>query len=203
MTISQDLRKIADEYAPQAVLPFTYDEVVSVARAKLGIRREQVVSALQELYERKQISYPRTDVPHLPTVLLADLPLIMAALDDRFSTDEPSRYDNGHFTSPVWKSAESFDLHYGIIPTSEFVSELYDTMPEEMRRIFDLIVERFVDVFTFKPTLISNDARATLLSAADLIEQFETDVSDENKGLWRFWNRKAGELAAKLASKES
>jgi DNA topoisomerase IA len=202
MTISQDLRKIADEYAPRAVLPFTFDEIISIARAKLGIRREQVVSALEELYKGKQISYPRTDVPHLPTALLPDLPLIMSALDGRFSTDEPSRYHNGHYTSPAWKSTESFDLHYGIIPTSAFDPELYDTMPEEYRKLFDLIVERFVETFTFKKQLISKDARASLLAAADLIDQFETDVSDENKGLWRFWNRKALELAAKLSDKE-
>jgi DNA topoisomerase IA len=202
MTISQDLRKIADEYAPQAALPFTYDEVISIARAKLGIRQEQVVSALQELYHGKQISYPRTAVPYLPMMLLPDLPLIMSALDGRFSTDEPTRYDNGHYTSPAWKSTDSFDLHYGIIPTSEFDPELYDTMPEEMRKLFDLIVERFIAVFTFKPPLISKDARATLLAAADLIDQLETDVSDENKGLWRFWNRKASELASKLSEKE-
>lgn len=202
MTISQDLRKIADEYAPQAVLPFTYDEVISIARAKLGIRREQVVSALQELYHRKQISYPHTDVPYLPTKLLSDLPLIMTALDSRFSTDEPSRYDNGNYTSPAWKKTEAFDLHHGIIPTTAFDPELYDTMPEEMCKLFNLIVERFIAVFAFKPPLISKDTRATLLAAADLIDQFETDVSDENKGLWRFWNRKATELSAKLADKE-
>jgi DNA topoisomerase-3 len=201
VTISQDLRKIADEYAPPAVLLFTYDEVISIARAKLGIRREQVVSALEELYQVKQISYPHTDVPYLPTTLLADLPLIMSALDGRFSTDEPTRYDNGHYTSPAWKSTDSFDLHYGIIPTSKFDPELYDTMPEEMRKLFDLIVERFIAVFTFKPPLISREARTTLLAAADLIDQFETDVSDENKGLWRFWNRKASELTAKLIAK--
>ncbi|TLX15965.1 DNA topoisomerase [Rhizobium sp. MHM7A] len=202
MTISQDLRKIADEYAPQAVLPFTYDEIISIARAKLGIRQEQVHSALHQLYAAKQISYPRTDVPYLPTVLLPDLPLIMSALDVRFSTDEPARHHNGHYMSPAWRSPESFDLHYGIIPTSAFDPELYDTMPDEWRKLFDLIVERFVAVFTFKPSLISKEARATLLAAADLIDQLETDVSDENKGLWRFWSRKASELASKLADKE-
>lgn len=195
MAISQDLRKIADMYAPQAVLPFTYDEIISIARAKLGIRQDQAHVALFALYEAKQISYPRTDVPYLPTSLLPDLPLIVSALDVRFST---AGYHNH---SSAWRSTESFDLHYGIIPTSAFDPELYDTMPDEWRKLFDLIVERFLDVFTLKLPIILKEDRATLLAAADLLDQFEADVSDENKGLWRFWNRKASELASKLADK--
>lgn len=203
MTHSQNLRRMAEDYAPEPVLPFIHDEIISLARAKLGIRREQVIIALEELYTNKQISYPRTDTPYLPVAFLSDMPLIMSALDSRYSTDQPSRYDNGHYTSSAWKSAETFDLHYGIIPTREFDPELYETMPEEMRKLFDLIVERFVAVFTFKSQVISKEDRAALLAAADLIDQYQIDVSDENKGLWRFWNRKASELAGKLQAKET
>lgn len=206
MSLSQDLRKIADEYAPQAVLPFTYDEIITIARAKLGLRREQAEAALSGLYEAKLISYPRTDVPHLPLELRPALPSIMFALDVRFGTNNPSCHADvwadEHSISAVWKSTESFDLHYGIIPTAGFDCEFYDTMPEDFRAIFNLIVQRFAAVFSYKPRVISNDAREKLLAAADLIDQVQADVSDENKGLWRFWNRKASELASKLAEKE-
>lgn len=202
MTISKDLRRIAETCAPTDALPFTYDEIISLARAKLGIRREQAATALEELFTNKQISNPRSGVAHLPLILLHQMPLIMSSLDSRYSTDEPGRYDDGHYTSSAWKEVDHFDQHHGIIPTHHFDPELYRTMPDEMRKLFDLIVERFVAVFTVKAQIISKDDRNTLLAAADLIDQFESDVSDENKGLWRFWNRKATELADKLANKE-
>jgi DNA topoisomerase IA len=202
MSHSKDLRKIADDYAPQAVFPFTYDEIITISRAKLGLRREQVTSALQTLFANKQISDPHTELPYIPTSLMPNLPLIMAALDIKFSTDRPERYQDGHYLSPAWRSTESFeDRNHGIIPTNQFDTALYDAMPEEHQKVFNLIVERFVAVFSLKPSRISKDAREKLLAAADLIEQLEQDVSDENKGLWRFWNRKATELAAKLSEK--
>ncbi len=203
MTPSQNLRRMAEDYAPEPILPFTHGEIISLARAKLGIRREQAETALEELHWNKQISYPRTDTPYLPVTLRPNIPLIMSALDSRYSTDDPSRYDEGHYTSSAWKNMETFDLHYGIIPTHEFDPELYETMPEEMRKLFDLIVERFVAVFTFKSQVISKEDRDALLAAADLIDQYQIDVSDENQGLWRFWSRKASELAARLSTKET
>jgi hypothetical protein len=38
-----------------------------------------------------------------------------------------------------------------------------------------------------------------LQEAAAAIDNHAADVSDENKGLWRFWNRKAREMADKSA----
>lgn len=140
--------KIKKEQAP---LLFNLAELQSEANKKFKISVNKTLEIAQSLYEKKLISYPRTDSRVLSTDVIPELPKVLNGL-----------YKNADFKESIGKIKEFGKLgidkntkryvddskvtdHYAIIPT--YVTTELSRLEEDTRNIYSLIVKRFLAIF--------------------------------------------------------
>ena len=153
----------------QAPLLFNLAELQSEATKKFKIPVDRTLEIAQSLYEKKLISYPRTDSRVISTDVVNELPKVLNGL-----------YKNPAFAECVKRIKEFGDIrinktnkryvdnskvtdHYAIIPTYE-TAEL-SSLDADTRSIYNLIVKRFVAAFY--PPAVFNTVKA------------ETEISGE------------------------
>ncbi|MBR0597966.1 DNA topoisomerase 3 [Sinanaerobacter chloroacetimidivorans] len=140
--------KVKKEQAP---LLFNLAELQSEANKKFKLSVNRTLEIAQDLYEKKMISYPRTDSRVLSTDVLPELPKILNGL-----------YTNADFKESVLRIKEFGKLaidktskryvddskvtdHYAIIPT--YVTTDLSKMTPDARNVYSLIVKRFLAIF--------------------------------------------------------
>ncbi len=140
--------KVKKENPP---LLFNLAELQSEANKKFKIPVDKTLEIAQTLYERKMISYPRTDCRVISTDVLDELPKVLNGL-----------FKNSAFNDYIQKIKEFGELkvnkttkryvdnskvtdHYAIIPTYE-TTEL-SRLDMDIRNVYNLIVKRFLAVF--------------------------------------------------------
>ena len=128
--------------------PLLYDlnELQREANRRFGFSAKETLDIMQRLYENhKVLTYPRTDSRYLPTDVLD-------TLGDRLKAcgTGPYRALAGplfrlKFTekAPFVNNSKVTD-HHAIIPTEQYVQ--LDHMTNEERKIYDLVVRRFLAV---------------------------------------------------------
>ena len=115
------------------------------------ISPDQTLSVVQELYERKLVTYPRTDARVLSSAVAREIRRNIAGLRQYGPA--------GAFASEVlekesWKGIEKSRYtndklitdHYAIIPTGQGLAAL-GGLPELSARVFEVIVRRFLSIF--------------------------------------------------------
>lgn len=132
-------------------LLFNLSELQSEANKKFKIPVDKTLEIAQNLYEKKYITYPRTDSRVLTTDIVPTLPNILNGL-----------YKNNHFQEYIIKIKSLGPLkitpktkryvdnskvtdHYAIIPT--YVSPNLDSLNTDTRNVYCLIVRRFLAAF--------------------------------------------------------
>lgn len=140
--------KVKNEQPP---LLFNLAELQSEANKKFKLPVDKTLEIAQSLYEKKMISYPRTDSRVISTDVLGELPKILNGL-----------FKNQAFKEQVQRIKEFGDLkitkttkryvdnskvtdHYAIIPT--YVTADLAKLDADTRKIYELIVKRFLAVF--------------------------------------------------------
>lgn len=140
--------KVKKEQAP---LLFNLAELQAEANKKFKLPVSRTLEIAQNLYEKKLISYPRTDSRVLSTDVLPELPKILNGL-----------YGNSSFKETILKIKEFGKLsidkttkryvdnskvtdHYAIIPT--YITTELSTLDEETKNIYHMIVKRFLAIF--------------------------------------------------------
>lgn len=135
----------------QPPLLFNLAELQSEANKKYKISVNRTLEIAQNLYEKKLISYPRTDSRVLSTEVVPELPKILNGL-----------YKNEDFKQYLLRIKEFGKLaidkktkryvddskvtdHYAIIPT--YVTADISKLDEETKNIYNLIVKRFLAIF--------------------------------------------------------
>src|SRR5262249_36544539 len=130
-----------------------------------GFSAKRTLQITQALYEKhKAITYPRTDSRALPEDYLPTVRSTLAKVDNPFAR----KVLDGNWVKPnkrIFNAATVAD-HFAVIPTGA-VSRLPD---EHERKIFDLVVKRFVAVF-FPPAQYENTNRITRVEG----EPFKTE----------------------------
>jgi hypothetical protein len=198
-TLANRLRETILAGSSQPKLPHTLDSLLPIVE-KFGIEKADLQQILIVLYEACLTSYPRTDCHYLSCRDLSDVSATLDALRPQFRVPV-SHQEALKVISPAWNDARCTD-HHGLIPTSAFTVEAYQALTDEQRQVCDLIVGRYLlqfDPSQVRENFLAPEVLALLTEAATAIEHHAADVSDENKGLWRFWNRKAAEMADKTA----
>lgn len=140
--------KVKKEQAP---LLFNLAELQSEANKKFKLSVSRTLEIAQSLYEKKLISYPRTDSRVLSTDVVPELPRILNGL-----------YGNADFRAHTLRIKEFGKLgvdkktkryvddgkvtdHYAIIPT--YVTTELARLDEDTRNVYSLIVKRFLAIF--------------------------------------------------------
>ena len=109
---------------------------------KLSFTAEDTLKYIQNLYEKKLVSYPRVDTTYLPTDVYPKIKPTLEKLKQYSAFTEPL------LKEPIRKSKKVFDDkkitdHHAIIPTGEYPKVL----TEQENQVYDLIARRFISVF--------------------------------------------------------
>ncbi|MEX6687297.1 DNA topoisomerase 3 [Danxiaibacter flavus] len=112
------------------------------ANKKYAYSADQTLSYIQNLYEKKLVTYPRVDTTYLSEDLHPKIAGIMEKLTPYQALTAPV------LANPIPKLKTVFDDkkvtdHHAIIPTGEYPSNL---KPEE-KRVYDLVARRFIAAF--------------------------------------------------------
>lgn len=113
------------------------------ANKKFGYSAEDTLKYVQNLYEKKYVTYPRVDTTYLTEDLHPKIPGILQSMTYYEKLTAPI------LTKPIPKSKTIFDDakvtdHHAIIPTEILPSGLY---AKEEKMVYDLIARRFIAVF--------------------------------------------------------
>ncbi|MEZ3487791.1 MAG: DNA topoisomerase III [Lachnospiraceae bacterium] len=134
--------------AKKTFAPGLYDltELQRDANKRFGFSAKETLNIMQRLYEHhKVLTYPRTDSRYIG----AD---IVPTLRDRLkacNTGPYKKYIPALLKAPI-KTSKAFvddkkvSDHHAVIPTEEYVQ--LDHMSNEERKIYDLVVRRFISV---------------------------------------------------------
>ncbi|MEO2261256.1 DNA topoisomerase III [Paenibacillus amylolyticus] len=129
--------------------PLAYDltELQRDANRKYGFSAKQTSNVLQRLYEQhKLVTYPRTDSRYLTSDMTATLKerLDSIAIGPYASLARPLLRKNLNITKRIVDDSKVTD-HHAIIPTEQTV--LLNQLNPEERKLYDLIVRRFISLF--------------------------------------------------------
>ncbi|MGB8298435.1 MAG: DNA topoisomerase [Polyangia bacterium] len=129
-------------------LLFDLTSLQRTANKRFGLSAQATLDAAQALYERHKIlTYPRTDARHLSSDMAATLPKIFSGLAD---LDEYAPFARTLLANQPRPSKRFFDDskiqdHHAIVPTGKAAK--LDALERNERRIFDLVVRRFLGAF--------------------------------------------------------
>ncbi|MCG7378015.1 DNA topoisomerase 3 [Paenibacillus sp. ACRSA] len=129
--------------------PLAYDltELQRDANRKYGFSAKQTSNVLQRLYEQhKLVTYPRTDSRYLTSDMVGTLKerLESVAIGPYASIARPLLRKNLNITKRIVDDSKVTD-HHAIIPTEQTV--LLNQLSPEERKLYDLIVRRFISLF--------------------------------------------------------
>ncbi len=140
--------KVKKEQAP---LLFNLAELQSEANKKFKISVNKTLEVVQSLYEKKLVSYPRTDSRVLSTDVVPELPKILNGIYGNADYKEFVLRIKGLGKLSIDKNTKRYvddakvTDHYAIIPT--YVTTELSKLDEDSKNIYNLIVKRFLSIF--------------------------------------------------------
>jgi DNA topoisomerase-3 len=109
---------------------------------KFGNSADDTLKIIQNLYEKKLVTYPRVDTTYLSNDIYPKIPDILKSLSDYQALTAPLLAKTIRKSSKVFDDKKVTD-HHAIIPTTVRPSGL----PVQESQVYHTIVKRFVSVF--------------------------------------------------------
>ena len=137
-----------------APLLFNLAEIQNECTKKFKIKPDETLEIIQSLYEKKLVTYPRTDARVLSTAVAKEISKNLNGIAKGYKNQEIQGYikkmvDEKYSTNLVktkYVNDSKITDHYAIIPTGQGY-ENYDKLPELQKEIYKLIVKRFLAIF--------------------------------------------------------
>ncbi|HEX8976187.1 MAG TPA: DNA topoisomerase 3 [Solirubrobacteraceae bacterium] len=131
--------------------PLLYDltSLQRDANSRFGFSARRTLGAAQRLYEEhKALTYPRTNSRFLTGDMIGEIKPIAQLVGERSEYRQAAAYVRGLDVLPLGRVVNDAKVtdHHAIIPTRA-ESHPVDKMNEDDRRIYDLVVRRFLAVF--------------------------------------------------------
>ena len=189
-------RKLCDEIAPvrDAVIKsiekkkekknppllFNLAELQNICSKVFKISPDQTLQIAQELYEKKLVTYPRTDARVLSTAIAGEIyknisglkgySVVAAYAEDvmnnkRYSGIEKTKYVNDKLITD----------HYAIIPTGQGLGAL-SSLSQLAARVYEVIARRFLAIF-FPPAEYERISVVASVRADDIVDE-KTSVTE-------------------------
>lgn len=121
--------------------PFDLAELQKVANKVLGLKAATTLEIAQSLYEKKWVTYPRTDSAYLPEGMREEA----WAIVEKLATSPERAVLRSTTDSFAFFDSSKVSDHFAIIPTGQAGS--LDGLEERERKVYHLIRSRFVVAF--------------------------------------------------------
>lgn len=137
-----------------APLLFNLAELQNECSKKFKINPDQTLAALQSLYEKKMVTYPRTDARVLSKAVAKEIfknikGLTFFKYDEEVKSAAESILDKKWYekiVSSKYVDDSKITDHYAIIPTGEGLSS-YEGLKGIEKNIYNLVIRRFLAIF--------------------------------------------------------
>ncbi len=149
--ISEIKKSKQKENAP---LLFNLAEIQNECTKVFKIKPDETLEIIQDLYEKKLVTYPRTDARVLSTAIAKEIGKNLNGLFKNFKDEEIHGYIekmiNEKYSTNLVKTKYVNDSkitdHYAIIPTGQGF-ENYEKLSDLKKDVYKLIVKRFIAIF--------------------------------------------------------
>ncbi len=137
-----------------APLLFNLAEIQNEATKRFKIKPDQTLEIIQNLYEKKLVTYPRTDARVLSTAVAKVISKNLNGIAKGFKDEEIQGYikkmvEEKYSTDLIktkYVNDSKITDHYAIIPTGQGF-ENYDALPDLQKQMYKVIVKRFLSIF--------------------------------------------------------
>ena len=137
-----------------APLLFNLAEVQNECTKKFKIKPDETLEIIQNLYEKKLVTYPRTDARVLSTAVAKEISKNLNGLAKNFKDEEIKKIINKmveeKYSTDLKKTKYVNDSkitdHYAIIPTGQGF-ENFEALNDLQKSVYKLIVKRFLAIF--------------------------------------------------------
>ena len=137
-----------------APLLFNLAEIQNQCTKMFKIKPDQTLEIIQNLYEKKLVTYPRTDARVLSTAVAKEIKKNLNGIAKGFKDEEIQGYINKmveqKYSTDLIKTKYVNDSkitdHYAIIPTGQGF-ENYNNLPDLQKQVYKLITKRFLAIF--------------------------------------------------------
>ena len=140
----------------KAPLLFNLAEIQNECTKRFKIKPSETLEIIQSLYEKKLVTYPRTDARVLSTAVAKEISKNLNGLFKNLKTDEEineymkkminEKYPINNLAKTKYVNDSKITDHYAIIPTGQGF-ENYEKLPDLYREIYRVIVKRFIAIF--------------------------------------------------------
>jgi DNA topoisomerase-3 len=137
-----------------APLLFNLAEIQNECTKRFKIKPDETLEIIQNLYEKKLVTYPRTDARVLSTAVAKEISKNLNGIAKGFKDDEIQGYmkkmiEEKYSTNLIktkYVNDSKITDHYAITPTGQGY-ENYDKLPELQKQVYKVIVKRFLAIF--------------------------------------------------------
>ena len=150
-TITELKKSKQKENAP---LLFNLAEIQNQCTKLFKIKPDQTLEIIQNLYEKKLVTYPRTDARVLSTAVAKEIKKNLNGIAKGFKDEEIQGYinkmvDEKYSTNLIktkYVNDSKITDHYAIIPTGQGY-ENYNGLTQLQKDVYKVIVKRFLAIF--------------------------------------------------------
>lgn len=138
-----------------APLLFNLAEIQNECTKKFKIKPDETLEIIQNLYENKLVTYPRTDARVLSTAVSKEISKNLNGIAKGFKDDEiqhfikkmiDEKYPTNNLAKTKYVNDSKITDHYAIIPTGQGY-ENYNKLSDLQKQVYKEIVKRFLAIF--------------------------------------------------------
>lgn len=182
--------------------PLLYNlaELQNDCSKRFKISPDETLRIVQELYEKKLVTYPRTDARVLSTAVAKEITRNMNGLS-KYPMAAPYMQDILNFGSyktlakTRYVNDKQITDHYAIIPTGQGLNAL-TTVSSTAKGVYDLIVRRFLSIF-YPPAVYQKVAIVTKIKEESFFSSFKVLAEEGYLKVAGIPKKKASQTATK------
>lgn len=185
--------------------PLLYNlaELQNDCSKRFKISPDETLRIVQELYEKKLVTYPRTDARVLSTAVAKEITRNLNGLS-KYPMAAPYMQDILNFGSyktlakTRYVNDKQITDHYAIIPTGQGLNAL-STVSSTAKGVYDLIVRRFLSIF-YPPAVYQKVAIVTKIKEESFFSSFKVLAEEGYLKVAGIPKKKASQTATKDSS---
>lgn len=147
-----------------APLAYSLPALQGDANKIFGFTAKNTLKLAQALYEKKALTYPRTDCQHLAESQIFEIEEVTAAIAKRFASGVEALMARGVITRKTTFNDAKLTDHHGIIPTKQYVE-----LEGAELQLYTLVCQRYLQLLgpdcKFQSTRVSMDANGVPFKA--------------------------------------